>query len=142
MKPRSVRCKSEGFFLFWNSGSQRLQKFFHSLLKCPSEGKQKKERSGRFLELFKQFATQQKFTMTSAKLGAIQLTMKLVNASVFFNFPSVPLSLVYMQVPSSQERVSKNFERTLFKICLLETCNHTFHMLTAVKVNSRMPLDP
>ena len=35
------------FFLFWNSGSLRLHKFFHSLLKCPSEGKQKKERSGR-----------------------------------------------------------------------------------------------
>ena len=105
-----------GFFWFWNSGSLRLQKFFHSLLKCPSEGKQKKERSGRFLELFKQFATQQKFTMTSAKLGAFQLTMKLVNASVFFNFPRGPLSLVYMQVPSSQERVSKNFERTLLKL--------------------------
>ena len=101
-----------GFFWFWNSGSQRLQKFFHSLLKCP-EGKQKKDRSGRFLELFEQFATEQKFTMTFAKLGAFQLTVKTVNAFLFFYFPSCPLSLVYMQVPSSQERASNNFERTL-----------------------------
>ena len=88
--------------------AQRLQKFFHRLLKCP-EGKQKKDRSGRFLELFEQFATEQKFTMTFAKLGAFQLTVKTVNAFLFFYFPSCPLSLVYMQVPSSQERASSTF---------------------------------
>ena len=51
--------------------------------------------------------------MTFAKLGAFQLTVKTVNAFLFFYFPSCPLSLVYMQVPSSQERASNNFERTL-----------------------------
>ena len=104
-----------GFFLFWNSGSLRLQKFFHSLLKCPSEGKQKKERSGRFLELFKQFATEQKFTMAWSKTWSISTyseDSECVNAFVFFYFPSGPLSLVYMPIPSSQERASKNFERT------------------------------
>ena len=62
-----------GFFWFWNSGSLRLQKFFHSVLKCPSEGKQKKERSGRFLDLFKQFAIEQKFTMTFANFEHFNL---------------------------------------------------------------------
>ena len=52
--------------------------------------------------------------MTFAKLGAFQLTVKTVNAFLLFYFPSCPLSLVYMQVPSSQERASNNFERTLF----------------------------
>lgn len=53
--------------------------------------------------------------MTFAKLGAFQLTVKTVNAFLFFYFPSCPLSLVYMQVPSSQERASNNFERTLLE---------------------------
>ena len=86
----------------------------------------------RTIESFKQFATEQKFTMTFAKLGAFQLTMKTVNAFVFFfYFPSGPLSFVYMQVPSSQERASKNFERT--PLCLARFCP---------EVNSRKALFP
>ena len=81
----------------------------------PFRGKTEKGEIRTILELFKQFATEQKFTMTFAKLGAFQLTVKTVNAFVFFYFPSGPLSLVYMQVPSSQKRASKNFERTLLK---------------------------
>ena len=55
--------------VFWsrNLGSLRQQKFIQSLLEFCSEGKQKKESSGRFRELFKQFATEQKFTITLEK---------------------------------------------------------------------------
>ena len=128
-----------GFFWFWNSGSLSLQKFFYTVLKCPSEGKQKKERSRRFLELFKQFATEQKFTMTFVKLRAFQLTVKTVNAFVFFNFPSGPLSLIYVSftckylvLRSARPRISKGpwpKENTTsssgssrFPICHLSKC--------------------
>ena len=50
--------------------------------------------------------------MAFAKVRAFQLTVKTVNAFVFFNFLSGPLSLLYMQVPSS-----KHIERTLLVGC-------------------------
>ena len=55
-----------------------------------------------------------KFTMAFAKVRAFQLTVKTVNAFVFFNFLSGPLSVLYMQVPSS-----KHIERTLLVGCWL-----------------------
>ena len=102
------------FFYFLNSGSLCLQKFFRSLLKCPSKGKQKKERSGCFLELFKEFTTKQNLPWLLQKWEHFNLQWRQWMHFVFFNFLSGPLSLLYMQVPSS-----KHIERTLLVGCWL-----------------------
>ena len=107
------------FFLFWNSGSLRLHKFFHSLLKCISEGKQKKERSGR-LNRSSSLPPNKNSPWLLQNLEPFNLQWRQWMHLYFFYFPSGPLSFAYMQVPSSQERASKNFERT--PLCLARFC--------------------
>ena len=111
---RKIYLQIRWFFYFFNSGSLCLQKFFCSLLKCSSKGKQKKERSGRFLELFKEFATEQNLPWLLQKWEHFNLQWRQWMHFVFFNFLSGPLSLLYMQVPSS-----KHIERTLLVGCWL-----------------------
>ena len=88
-------------------GTLRLQKFLQNLLVFSFRGKEKRDKSGRFLELFRHVPTEQKFTILTVHLRS-------------FDFPGrCHLSLAFMFAPSSQERASKNIERTLLGVCVV-----------------------